>query len=412
MPMPRLKCVCQSVCARSIRLLLRQYSDYLTAQGFSLPRHRRYVRVVEHFGRWTGRRVVSRSLVQEFLDQGLPNCQCPGASHDRRLNRAALNHLLAMLGLDQQGPACSQSCLGGLLRRYEEHLANTRGLVPGTVRRHLTYTGEMLRRFGTRRESQFKHWTPRLIEEDVAREGRFAPGRGRNVGWCARSFLRFLQQLGLIERDLAAAVPTVARWRLASLPTTLSESEIDRLLGAADLTTALGRRNYAIVLCLSELGLRGADVANLQIDDIDFIANTLRLKLRKERQADVFPLTPRLRSVLQAYLQGIRPACTSSAVFVRHHAPLGKPLTSVGICHVVLRLADKAGLRHRVHGSHVLRRSLASRMVNAGATLKQIADFLGHASIDTTTVYAKVDLTLLSRVALPWPAKERKAVRP
>jgi site-specific recombinase XerD len=192
---------------------------------------------------------------------------------------------------------------------------------------------------------------------------------------------------------------------------TLSEAETDRLLGVADLTTALGRRNHAIALCLSELGLRGADVAKLQIDDIDFTAGVLRLSQRKERQADVFPLTPRLGSALQAYLRGNRPACASSAVFVRHHAPLGKPLTSVGICQVVLRLADQAGLRHRVSGPHALRRSLASRMVNAGATLKQIADFLGHASIETTKLYAKVDLTTLSRVALPWPAKERKAVQ-
>lgn len=412
MSKPRRKCVCQCVCAKPIRLLLPQYSDYLTSRGFSHSRHRRYVRAVEHFGRWSGCRRIRRPLVQEFLDRGLQSCLCSGVSRDRRMIRAALNHLLIMLGKGQEERLDPPGRLGTIMQRYAEHLANTRGLAPETVRRHLKYTRDMLRRFGTRRASQFKCWTSELIEEDVARESRSGPGRGRNVGWCARSFLKFLQQDGLIERDLTAAVPTVARWRLASLPTTLSETEIDRLLGAADRTTALGRRNYAIVLCLSELGLRGADVANIQIDDLDFTAGTLRLSHRKERQADAFPLTPRLRSALQTYLQGTRPACKASSVFVRHHAPLGKPLTSVGICHVVLRLAAQAGLRHRVHGPHVLRRSLASRMVNAGATLKQIADFLGHASIDTTSLYAKVDLTTLSRVALPWPAKERMAVRP
>jgi len=405
------KHVCGSVCSQSVRLALESYAEYLASQGFAVRRRRRYVRAVEHFGRWIGRRKVCRSLVQDFLDRVLPVCSCQGVSRDRRLNRAALNHLLVMLGWDQEQPDHPQGRLDGLLRRYAEHLANTRGLAPETVHRHLKYTREMLRRFGTRRESQFRQWRPEQIEEDVAREGRSAPGRGRNVGWCARSFLRFLQQAGLIERDLAAAVPTVARWRLASLPTTLSEVEIDRLLGAADRTTALGRRDYALVLCLSELGLRAADVANLRIDDVDFTAGVLRLSRRKERQADVFPLTPRLRAALQAYLRKGRPAGESPAVFVRHHAPLGKPLSSVGICQVVFRLANRAGLRDRVHGAHALRRSLASRMVNAGATLKQIADFLGHASIDTTTLYAKVDLATLSRVALPWPAKERKGVR-
>ena len=88
----------------------------------------------------------------------------------------------------------------------------------------------------------------------------------------------------------------------------------------------------------------------------------------------------------------------------------GSHSLAVGVCQVVVRLACQAGLRDRVHGAHVLRRSLASRMLNAGATLKQIADFLGHTSIDTTTLYAKVDLATLSRVAMPWP--RRKGVRP
>ena len=118
-------------------------------------------------------------------------------------------------------------------------------------------------------------------------------------------------------------------------------------------------------------------MANLEIDGIDFAADVLRIRQRKERQAVVFPMTRRLRSALKVYLRDGRPACSSAAVFVRHHAPLGKPLTSVGICHVVLRLADEAGLRDRVRGAHMLRRSLASRMLNAGATLKQIADFWG-----------------------------------
>jgi site-specific recombinase XerD len=165
-----------------------------------------------------------------------------------------------------------------------------------------------------------------------------------------------------------------------------------------------------MALCMSELGLRASDVASLEIDGIDLAARVLRLRQRKEREAAVFPMTRRLSSALQVYLRHGRPECASAAVFIRHHAPLGKPLTPNGVCQVVLRLASRAELRSRVGGTHILRRSLASRMLNAGATLKQIADFLGHKSIDTTSLYAKVDLATLSRVALPWPG--RKGVRP
>jgi site-specific recombinase XerD len=159
-------------------------------------------------------------------------------------------------------------------------------------------------------------------------------------------------------------------------------------------------------MCLSELGLRGSDVANIEINGIDLANRVLRIRDRKERQAAAFPMTRGLCTALKTYLGHGRPPCASAAVFVRHHAPVGKPLTPVGICGVVLRLAHRSGLDDRVHGAHVFRRSFASRLLNAGATLKQIADFLGHTSIDTTTLYAKVDLATLSRVALPWPDKK------
>lgn len=403
------KHVCRSVCAKSVRMVVERFSQYLVVQGFSVSRTRRYVRVIEHFGRWVGRRHISRSLVQQFLEQGLPACQCSGVSRYWRSNRAALNHLLEMLGQNRREEALPPGWRGNLLRRYQEHLVRVRGLAPATICQHMRYTSAMLNRLGIQRASQFKGWTPELIEQYVAGVGRFAAPRSRHVGWCTRAFLCFLLQEGLIRRDLAAAVPTVARWRLATLPTTLGKDEINRLTGAADLRTQLGRRDFAIVMCLSELGLRSSDVANLEIDGIDLAARMLKIRQRKERQAAVFPMTRRLCYALRGYLEHGRPLCTSAAAFIRHHAPIGKPLTPVGICSVVLRLARRAGLQDRVHGAHVLRRSLASRLLNAGTTLKQIADFLGHSSIDTTTLYAKVDLATLSRVALPWP--ERKGAR-
>lgn len=400
------KHVCRRVCAKSVRLVLESYSRYLVSRGYSARTRQVYVRAVDYFGRWLGQRRIGWPQVQQFLDEGLPTCQCLGVIRDRRPNRAALRHLLQMLGQDRRQATLPRGWIGGLLRRYQEHLGNVRGLAPATIWSHLTYSRAMLSRLKARRISQFMGWTPELIEQDVSREGRFAPSRGRNVGWCARSFLRFLEQEGLVRRSLADAVPTVARWRLASLPATLRREEVDRLLRAADRNTPLGRRDHAMVLCMAELGLRASDVAKLEISGVDFAFGVLRLQQRKEREAAVLPMTRRLCSALRTYLRHGRPSCTSPAVFVRHYAPLGKPITPIGVCQVTLRLASRAGLRHRVGGTHILRRSLASQMLNAGASLKQIADFLGHTSIDTTSLYAKVDLATLSRVAMPWPGKE------
>ena len=402
--------ICRRICAESVRLVLEPYSRYLISRGYVAPTRAVYVRAVEYFGRWLGQRRISWFHVEQFLDRGLPTCQCLGVIRSRQYNRAALRRLLEMLGQDRRQATLPRGCMGDLLRRYQEHLGNARGIAPDTIWRHLAHTRTMLNRLKTLRTSQFRGWTPELIEQYVSREARDAPSRGRNVGWCARSFLRFLQQEGLIRRDLAAAVPTVARWRLASLPTTLCQEEVNRLLQAADLKTPLGRRDYAMVLCMSELGLRASDVAKLEIGGIDFAAGVLRLQQRKEREAAVLPMTRELCSALKTYLRRGRPSSASPAVFIRHYAPLGKPITPIGVCDVTLRMAARAGLQNRVGGTHVFRRSLASRMLNAGAALKQIADFLGHKSIDTTSLYAKVDLATLSRVAMRWP--ERKGVRP
>jgi site-specific recombinase XerD len=397
--------VCRRLCVKSVRLVLEKYARYLTSRGYSARTCQVYVCSVEYFGRWLGRRRVSWSAVQRFLEKHLPTCQCPGVVRDRRPNRAALRRLLEMLGFDRTQATFPQGYTGNLLRQYQDHLATVRGLADVSINIHLKYTRAMLSHFGIRRDSQFTGWTPDLIEQYVSREGH-TPSRGRKIAFCTRVFLRFLLQKGLIRRDLAAAVPTFARWRLASLPAALRKEEVERLIKAADRRTPLGRRDHAIVLCMSELGLRASDVANLELDSVDFTTHVLRLHRRKEREAAVLPMTRRLSSALQDYLEHGRPACTSSALFVRHYAPLGKPLRPIGICDVVLRRASQAGLRSRVGGTHVLRQSLASRMLSAGATLKQIADLLGHKCLDTTSLYAKVDLATLARVALPWPGSK------
>jgi site-specific recombinase XerD len=250
-------------------------------------------------------------------------------------------------------------------------------------------------------------WTPELIEHYVSGEARrYRPSTGQNIACATRSFLRFLLQEGLIRSDLSAAVPSFAHWRLGPLPKTLREEELAQLTKAADVRTPMGLRNRAMLLCMTELGMRASDVAGLELNGVDIAARVLRLHRRKERRSATLPMTDKLAHAIDAYLRRGRPVCPSQSIFVLHRAPVGKPITPVGICYVVLGLAKRAGLRDRIGGTHILRHSVACRMLNAGATLKQVADLLGHRSINTTTIYAKVDLNALSQVPLPWPGAE------
>lgn len=138
------------------------------------------------------------------------------------------------------------------------------GLAAASVKKHLAHTGAMLTALRVHRTTELARWTPGLIERYVSRKARRCPLSGRGIASCTRSFLRFLLQDGLIRRDLTPAVPRCARWRLAELPETLSADEVRRLVNAADVRTPLGLRNRAMLLCMSELGLRASDVAGLE----------------------------------------------------------------------------------------------------------------------------------------------------
>lgn len=392
--------------------VLKQYVDYLVRRGYAAISVRESARVFEHFSRWLGGRSLSRTAAQIFMRRHLPICRCQKpVIRDPRRNYMALHRLLAMI----QPPAGTRRSefprgfAGGLLRRYQERLISVRGLVAGTVRNRLRSARTMLTRLRVRRASQLAAWTPERIEDYVAGEARrHQPSTAHAIATATRSFLRFLLQEGLIQRDLSAAVPRFARWRLAQLPETLREEELVQLLNMPDVNTPIGLRDRAILLCMSELGLRASEVAGLELDGVDLVSGLLHVRRSKRGGLATLPIPRRLVKALKAYLRRGRPTCTSRAVFVAHLPPgIGQPIRPVTISVLVKRWAARAGLRKDIGAAHVLRHSIASRMLGAGASLRQIADVLGHRSIDTTTIYAKVDLNALSQVGLPWPgAKE------
>jgi site-specific recombinase XerD len=250
-----------------------------------------------------------------------------------------------------------------------------------------------------------------LIARFVVRAARgYNAPTNQNTASAVRSFLRFLLQEGWIDKDLSAAVPTFAHWRLAALPDTLHDEEVARLIAPADPRRPLGLRDRAIMLCFTELGLRHSEVVALRVDGVDCAARTLHIYRGKQRESVQVPMTRKLASALHAYLGRSRPACSTESLFVVHQAPAGQPLTWRGVRSIVWRLAKRAGLGRRIRGTHILRHSFATRMLKGGASLKQIADLLGHESIDTTMLYAKVDFGALAEVALPWPGA--KVVQP
>ena len=214
-------------------------------------------------------------------------------------------------------------------------------------------------------------------------------------------YLRFRAMDGDHIDGLRAAIPHTAHWRLASLPDVLSDVEIAELHSSFDTPFRSWRRAYAMVRCLTDLGLRCADTAGLRLEDIDWVAGTIRLAGTKTRRVDILPLPATTGAAIAAYLRDERPPTLDRALFVRHVAPFDRPLGKGVVRRAVLAAYQRCGwTRTRVH---ILRHSVASRLLRAGTPMKEIADILRHRSLDTSAIYTKVDLTRLALVALPWP---------
>jgi integrase len=222
-----------------------------------------------------------------------------------------------------------------------------------------------------------------------------------------RSFLRYLRLLGVGNSTWTAAVPRAAQWRLATLPSVLTDNEVSAFLAAFDRMTPTGRRGYAIALCFTELGLRVGEVAGLALHDIDWRAGVLTLAPGKTRRASQLPLPASVAGALADYLRHARPPSPSRVIFVHHRAPRGAPLGASGVRCAVRAAYRQAGLDACWTGTHVLRHTAATRMLRAGVSLKEIADVLRHRSLDTSAIYAKVDHAALSAVAMPWPEARR-----
>lgn len=220
-----------------------------------------------------------------------------------------------------------------------------------------------------------------------------------------RMFCRFCLHRGYIPRDLAGAVPSFRQYRLRSIPRGITAEAAARLLRSVDRSSATGRRDYAVLQLLYSYGVRSKQVGALRLSDIQWSAGQVRFMAMKRGKSVVHPLTTDVGNSLLAYLRDGRPVCSRPEVFLSAKAPYG-PIHHGAICHIVNSRLRRAGLSDFAIGARAFRHGYASRMLAAGNTLKSIADMLGHCSLLTTAIYAKVDFRALDQVPLEWPEEK------
>jgi integrase/recombinase XerD len=388
------------------------YVRHLTDRCYAASSIRMYVESVAHFAYWMRRRRIhladmSERLILRFVDDHLPVCRCARrCQRSRHMVRAALVQLLAMLRAAGQinFPAAAEcKHIAADLGEFARYLVEVRGLSPSTQQCRIRHIRAFLRDIVPTRPI-------RLASLEATRVSKFfmtyathwTPSSKKTLGNSLRSYFRYKTLRGERTAHLVAAIPRIAQWRMASLPKWLSAEEVRRLLSAFDRDTATGRRDYAITRCFVDLGLRTTEIARLQLGDLAWREGTVCIR-GKSRRVDILPLPQSTGRAIVEYLRRGRPATPDRGVFVRHRPPLGKPVTPAIIRGAVRVAAHRCGLEQCFHGPHILRHTVAKRLLQGGATIKQIADVLRHRCLDTTGIYAKVDVAALARVALPWP---------
>jgi len=379
-------------------------------QGYALASRHRQVLLAAAFSRWLGQRGLRPRVAAEHQAAYL-------RYRARRVrvrpeDATALRQFVEFLRHERVVRAEQRACrrptpAERAAHTFETYLRTERGLADTTIAYYVPFVqGFLTDRFGKGRVRLSRigaHDVVRFVQRQAP---RLHLKRAKQLTTALRCYLHFARYRGSIALDLAAAVPAVANWSMASIPRAIPANAITRVLTAIDRRTPVGRRDYAIVLLLARLGLRSSEVVFLELDAIDWEAGQVSVR-GKGGPRTALPLPSDVGAAIAAYLQHGRPASPSRRVFLRARAPVRGFLGPSAIGSVVRHAIVRAGVAAPNHGAHQFRHALATEMLRHGASLTEIGEVLRHRSPETTKIYTKVDVATLRTLALPWPGGGR-----
>ena len=390
---------------------IASYARWASEQGYAFSYRRRQVLIAACFSRWLSRKgvrlqAVSSEHAVEFLRYRSRRVQI------HQGDRPALRYLIEFLNragitrpeeMAAGRPNAGEQCA----REFERYLREERVLAEATIINYMPHIRDFLKhRFGDGIVKLSGLCAGDVVGFVQRQAPRLHPKRSKLMTTALRSFLQYARYCGEVTADLAAAVPVVPNWSRTTLPRGIMTEQVRQLLASINRRTAMGRRDYAILLLLARLGLRSSEVAFLDLDDIDW--NVGQLSVRGKRgQCTELPLLPEVGKAIAAYLRRGRPKSASRRVFLRAKAPLCGFQGASGVGSVVRHSLKRAKVNAPTCGAHQFRHGLATEMLRQGASLGEIGELLRHRHPQTTTIYAKVDINALRTLALPWPGGAR-----
>lgn len=385
---------------------LRAYATSLRLQGYEAHYLHRHVMLAARFSQWLERRRLTAWRVDSKHVSRYLRCR-------HRQRRAcggdvpSLRHFMAYLRGRRAIPPEKTAALpivpaDGCARGYEQYLRQDRALCRATIINYVPFVRDFLKdRFGNGAVHLSCLRAKDVVTFVRGRARRLHVKRAKLMTTALRSFFQYARMRGEITLDLVAAVPIVANWSMTSIPRAIAAEQTQKLLASIDRTSAMGRRDYAILLVLARLGLRAGEVMSLELDDIDW--STGELTVRGKGRRSQLPLAPDVGKAIAAYLCHGRPECASRRIFLRTKAPIGGFHGASGVGSMVRHRLERARINSPTFGTHQFRHGLASDMLRQGASLAEIGAVLGHQHPDTTRIYTKIDLKALHALAQHWP---------
>jgi site-specific recombinase XerD len=387
---------------------LDDFIIWLESGGYGRASIRRHIREIVHFVSWAkitepALHILDRSALTQFHDY-LDNQQSRhplkgGYQHVRQSARIFVR-FLEPTGIVCAPPPCDAppSSIEILWSEFSEWMQSQRGTMESTLANYRLPIIALLETLGSSPGS----FTAKELRNFLLQQAKHSSvTKAKNIATAVRMFLRFLIARGDCSIGLDQAIPTVARWRLASIPKYLPAEEVECLISSCDQASTLGARDRAILLLIARLGLRASDISGLRFSDLNWHSGTLVVSGKNRRETRL-PLPQDVGDAILHYVKHGRPHISSDRIFITTTAPL-VPISRVVVGRAVRRALRRTGIASPSQGAHLLRHSAATGLLRDGVSLSSISALLRHASIDTTCVYAKVDVGLLNEITMPWP---------
>lgn len=391
--------------------LLQVFLQFLESNGYSPNTIHQYLGAVLHFSLWQRQRGKSsvnptKNDKADFINLHLLSCQCPKTfPRGKNAIAAALSHWFRQVTQNSDVMA-KVNQHDSLVMSYDRYLREVAGLSPATRLYRCRYATEFLNWYATKPLLAFKSLTFEDLSSYISQRATdVSLPTTASIAYSLNSFIRFLTARGLCSINPTLCVPHPKLLYRIPSKKSLSSEEINQLYHTIDQSYPVGKRDYAIMRCLIDLGLRTSEVAGLRVNDIDWRNKVLTLHCAKLRRQRKLPVPQVLMQALIDYIMNARPKTQTSSIFVYHRAPVGHSVVASTIRGVARRAFAKAGFPLSQSQVHRLRYTIATRLLTYEVPVKTIADVLGHQCINTTTRYTYIHPKGLLTIALPWPGR-------